>query len=139
MARPRHRVLGEGHACARGARCRTRDEVPGMSSPRMTVLVVGATGSIGRLVVEEAGRKGHAVRVLARDPRKAGRLFPGVEIVTGDLTAPDTLTQAVNGVDAIVFTHGSDGGGKAGAEQIDYGGVRNVLAALGGRSVRVAL
>lgn len=32
-----------------------------MSIPRMTVLVVGATGSIGRLVVEEAARQGHAV------------------------------------------------------------------------------
>jgi uncharacterized protein YbjT (DUF2867 family) len=110
-----------------------------MSIPRMTVLVVGATGSIGRLVVEEAGRKGHAVRALARDPRTAARLFPGVEVIAGDLTAPDTLVQAVDGVDAIVFTHGSDGGGKAGAEHIDYGGVRNVLAVLGGRSVRIAL
>lgn len=110
-----------------------------MSTPRMTVLVVGATGSIGRLVVEEAVTKGHAVRALARDPRKAARLFPGVEVVAGDLTAPDTLAQAVDGVDAIVFTHGSDGGGKAAAEHIDYGGVRNVLAALGGRSVRIAL
>jgi uncharacterized protein YbjT (DUF2867 family) len=89
--------------------------------------------------VEEAGKKGHAVRVLARDLRKAGRLFPGVEIVTGDLTAPATLTRVVNGVDAIVFTHGSDGGGKAESEQIDYGGVRNVLAALGGLSMRIAL
>jgi len=105
----------------------------------MTVLVVGATGSIGRLVVEEAGKRGHTVRALARDARKAARLFPGVEVVAGDLTAPDTLTQAVDGVDGIVFTHGSDGGGKVGAEQIDYGGVRNVLAALAGRLVRIAL
>jgi uncharacterized protein YbjT (DUF2867 family) len=105
----------------------------------MTVLVVGATGSIGRLVVDEARKRGHMVRALARDARKAARLFPSVEVVAGDLTAPDTLTQAVDGVDAIVFTHGSDGGGKVGAEQIDYGGVRNVLAALGRRSVRVAL
>jgi uncharacterized protein YbjT (DUF2867 family) len=110
-----------------------------MSRQHLTVLVVGATGSIGRLVVEEAGKRGHAVRALARDARKAGRLFPGLEIAAGDLTTPDMLTQAVNGVDAIVFTHGSEGGGKAGAEHIDYGGVRNVLAALGGRSVRIAL
>src|SRR4029077_5754002 len=34
---------------------------------------------------------------------------------------------------------GSDGGGKTGSERVDYGGVRNVLGALGGRSVRVAL
>ena len=105
----------------------------------MTVLVVGATGSIGRLVVEEAVRKGHAVRALARDPRKARKLLPDAEVVAGDLTRPDTLTGAVDGVDAIVFTHGSDGGGKAGAERVDYGGVRSVLAALGGRSVRIAL
>ena len=104
----------------------------------MTVLVVGATGSIGRLVLEEASRQGHAVRALVRDARKAD-LTPDVEIVVGDLTRPDTLPAAVDGVDAIVFTHGSDGGGKAAAERIDYGGVRNVLAALGGRSPRIAL
>ena len=94
-----------------------------MSNPRLTVLVVGATGSIGRLVVEEAVRKGHAVRALAREPRQVRRLLPDVEVVAGDLTRPDTLTAAVDGVDAIVFTHGSDGGGKAGAEEVDYGGV----------------
>jgi uncharacterized protein YbjT (DUF2867 family) len=104
----------------------------------MTVLVVGATGSIGRLVVEEAARQGHTVRALVRDARKAD-LIPDVEIVVGDLTRPGTLPAAVDGVDAIVFTHGSDGGGKAAAERIDYGGVRNVLAALGGRSPRIAL
>jgi uncharacterized protein YbjT (DUF2867 family) len=105
----------------------------------LTVLVVGATGSIGRLVVEEAVKKGLAVRALARDPRKARRLFPDVELVAGDLARPDSLIPVVAGVDAIVFTHGSDGGGKAGAESVDYGGVRNVLVALGGRSVRIAL
>ena len=105
----------------------------------MIVLAVGATGSIGRLVVEEAVRKGHAVRALVRDPGRARGLFPDVEVVVGDLTRPDTLAPVVDGVDAIVFTHGSDGGGKAAAERVDYGGVRNVLAALGGRSVRIAL
>jgi len=42
-------------------------------------------------------------------------------------------------VDAIVFTHGSKGGGNTGSERVDYGGVPNVLAALHGRSVRIAL
>ena len=65
-----------------------------MSHPRLTVLVVGATGSIGRLVVEEAVRKGYAVRVLVRDSGTPRRLFPGVEVVVGDLTRPDTLTAA---------------------------------------------
>ncbi len=110
-----------------------------MNNARMTVLVVGATGSIGRLVVEEAVRQGHAVRALVRNQRKAARLPPEAEVVVGDLTRPETLPPAVMGVDAVVFTHGSEGGGKAGAESVDYGGVRNVLRALGSRKARISL
>jgi uncharacterized protein YbjT (DUF2867 family) len=109
-----------------------------MSLDRSTVLVVGATGSIGRLVVEEATRQGHAVRALIRDSRKASQFPAGVQAVVGDLTRAETLGAAVNGVDAIVFTHGSDGG-KAETESVDYGGVRNVLAALGSQRPRIAL
>ena len=110
-----------------------------MSTPRMTVLVVGATGSIGRIVVEEALRQGHAVRALVRNPDKARQLPPDAQVVVGDVTRPETLSGAVDGVDAIVFTLGSDGAGKVGAETVDYGGVRNVLAALGSRPARIAL
>ena len=110
-----------------------------MSAAPLTVLVVGATGSIGRLVVDEAIRQGHKVRVLVRDLRRASKLPAGAQRVVGDLTLPDTLAAAVDGIDAIVFTHGADGGGKAGAEHVSYGGVRNVVAALRGRKVRVAL
>ncbi len=110
-----------------------------MSSPPMTVLVVGATGSIGRLVVEVAVAQGHRVRALVRDQGKARRLPAAVQIVVGDVTRPDTFTQALDGVDAIVFTLGSDGRGKTGAETVDYGGVRNVLAALPPKSARIAL
>ena len=110
-----------------------------MTVAPLAVLVVGATGSIGRLVVEEALRQGHAVRALVRDLDRAGSLPDDVQRVVGDLTRPETLAAAVNSIDAIVFTHGSDGQGRAGAERIDYGGVRNVLVANGGRPVRIAL
>jgi quercetin dioxygenase-like cupin family protein len=98
----------------------------------LKVLAVGATGSIGHLVVEEAIRQGHTVRALARDRQKARRLPKDAEVMLGDLTRPETLARAIEGLEAIVFTHGSDGRGKNGAEQVDYGGVRNVLAALTG-------
>jgi uncharacterized protein YbjT (DUF2867 family) len=110
-----------------------------MSMSNKTVLVVGATGSIGHLVVEEAVRHGYVVRALVRTPSKARRFPAQVEVISGDVTRPETLTAAVDGIDAIVFTLGSDGAGKAGAESIDYGGVRNVLRALGSRSARIAL
>jgi uncharacterized protein YbjT (DUF2867 family) len=110
-----------------------------MSNARMTVLIVGATGSIGRLVVEEAIREGHTVRALVRDPGKARRLPPEAQAVVGDVTRPDTLGGAVDGVDAVVLALGSDGQGKVGAETVDYGGVRNVLRALRSRPARIAL
>lgn len=110
-----------------------------MSVAPLKVLVVGATGSVGRLVVDEAIRQGHAVRVLVRDLGRATRLAAQALRIVGDLTGPDTLVAAVDSVDAIVFTHGADGGGKAGAEHISYGGVRNMLSSLGGRPARIAL
>jgi uncharacterized protein YbjT (DUF2867 family) len=104
-----------------------------MSQRQMTLLVVGATGSIGREVVAEAVRAGYAVRALVRSHARAGTLPEPVQKVLGDVTRPDTLEAAVEGVDAIVFTHGSAGGGKAGAESVDYGAVRNTLRALASR------
>ena len=110
-----------------------------MTDLRLTILAVGATGSIGSLVVEEAIRQGHAVRALVRSASKARQLPREAETVISDLTRPETLSAAVSSVDAIVFTHGSDDGGKAASESVDYGGVRNIIAALGSRKVRIAL
>jgi uncharacterized protein YbjT (DUF2867 family) len=42
-----------------------------MTNTPMTVLVVGATGSIGRLAVDEALRQGHVVRALGRTTKQA--------------------------------------------------------------------
>lgn len=103
------------------------------------VLVIGATGSIGSLVVKEALRQGFAVRALVRSSAKAESLPEGVEAIVGDLTKPATLANAVEGADAVIFTHGSDGGGKVGARTVDYGGVHNVLTALGKNRARIAL
>src|SRR5579871_1583217 len=109
-----------------------------MSEPQHTVLVVGATGSIGRHVVACAVEHGFAVRALVRDAQ-GGKPFPRkAEVVVGDLTRTETLSRAVAGIDAIVFTQGTYGDPSA-AEAVDYGGVRNVLTALQGRKARIAL
>ena len=80
-----------------------------MTTRPRTVLVVGATGSIGRLVVDEAIAQGYAMRALVRDPGKARQLPASVQLVVGDVTRPGTLPAAVDGVDAVVITLGSDG------------------------------
>jgi uncharacterized protein YbjT (DUF2867 family) len=108
-----------------------------MPATMSTVLVVGATGSIGRLAVAAAVRAGFQTRALVRDQTQAGRIADSAQVAVGDLTDPATLREAVAGVTGIVFTHGSHGGAQA-AEQVDYGAVRNVLSVLGGPA-RVAL
>jgi uncharacterized protein YbjT (DUF2867 family) len=96
---------------------------------KLLVLVVGATGSIGQLVVKEALHQGHRVRALARNRPASAALPKDIEIVIGDLTKPATLSAAVADIDAIVFTHGTYGSVTS-AESVDYGGVLNVLMAL---------
>lgn len=66
----------------------------------MTILVTGATGTVGRLIVDELARNGHQVRALTRDPAKAD-LPEGVEVVAGDLAEPGSLTAAFEGVEAV--------------------------------------
>ncbi|TWP49534.1 NAD-dependent epimerase/dehydratase family protein [Lentzea tibetensis] len=64
----------------------------------MTILVTGATGHVGRLVVNELVEAGEQVRALTRDPAKAN--FPAqVEVVRGDLTEPDSVP--FDGVDRV--------------------------------------
>ena len=99
---------------------------PSTDTPSSRVLVVGATGSVGRHVVAAASRPGLRIRALARDADRARSLLPDVEVVTGDLEDPDSLTAAVRDVDGVVFTHGS---GSGAYEQVDYGGVATVLLA----------
>ncbi|MEV6867591.1 NAD(P)H-binding protein [Streptosporangium subroseum] len=64
------------------------------------VLVIGATGIIGRQVAAQLLEAGVEVRALTRDPETAG-LPHGVEAVLGDLTDPRTLHAPLNGVEAV--------------------------------------
>lgn len=112
----------------------------------MTFLVTGATGSVGRKVVDELVRAGHPVRALTRDPGKA-RLPEGVEVVAGDLTRPETLDGVFDGVTAAHFIGfaGDDYGPlESAAEVVDLAvraGVRRatVLKGVQGEQVEEAL
>ncbi len=66
----------------------------------MTILVTGATGNVGRIVVDELVARGAKVRALTTNPEKAA-LPPPVEVVTGYLGRPDTLPPALAGVDTV--------------------------------------
>ncbi|UWM76496.1 NmrA/HSCARG family protein [Rhizobium sp. WSM4643] len=66
----------------------------------MTILVTGATGNVGRQVVEHLVKHGADVRALVRDPSKAD--FPaGVSVVQGEFLDVDSLRNAMSGVSTL--------------------------------------
>lgn len=66
----------------------------------MTILVIGATGRVGRQVVDQLVRRGAKVRALTRDSSKAN--FPaGVDVAQGDVLDLDALRAAFSGVSTL--------------------------------------
>jgi uncharacterized protein YbjT (DUF2867 family) len=66
----------------------------------MTTLVIGARGSVGREVLDLLVAAGEPVRASARTPGSAG-LPSGVPVVAADLTRPETLPAALDGVSKV--------------------------------------
>ncbi|MFF8870358.1 SDR family oxidoreductase [Streptomyces massasporeus] len=75
----------------------------------MTILVAGATGNVGRPLVEQLLASGHQVRALTRNPAKAD-LPAGAEAVAGNLADTASLAQAFDGVTAahLISFNGED-------------------------------
>ena len=103
----------------------------------MKILVAGATGTIGRHLVEQLHQAGHQVRALTRNPAKAN--FPnGVEVVIGDLTNPSTIAPAVDGVSGLHLINfgGDDYAPLQTAQEIvamaEKAGVQRVTVLMGG-------
>ncbi|MFJ9646108.1 NAD-dependent epimerase/dehydratase family protein [Streptomyces sp. NPDC101206] len=71
-----------------------------------TILITGGTGFLGGHLVDACVASGHRVRALVRAGGDTARLraLPGVELVTGDLTQPDSLERAAEGCEAVVHS-----------------------------------
>ena len=106
------------------------------------VLVAGATGQTGQLIVRELLASGYEVRALVRDTAKARQtLGEKVELVQGDIKDPATLAAAFAGTDAVISAVGARGAkGPDRPEAIDYQGVKNLVdAAVTARSQQFVL
>ncbi|MCM2292548.1 SDR family oxidoreductase [Allorhizobium sp. BGMRC 0089] len=72
----------------------------------MKILVLGATGATGRLIVSKAIAKGYEVVALVRSKAKAKDLV-GAELVEGDARDPVALARAIAGCDAVISSLGT--------------------------------
>jgi uncharacterized protein YbjT (DUF2867 family) len=72
----------------------------------MKVLVLGATGGTGRLIVHDALEKGHSVVAMVRSKASAPDLL-GADIIEGDVRDVDALMRALEGCDAVVSSLGT--------------------------------
>ena len=84
------------------------------------ILVLGATGYVGRRLVPRLLEKGHQVRCLVRDPDKAPKdVWKGAELVTGDVFKPETLTPAMKDIEVVYYLVHSMTSSERNFEQLD--------------------
>jgi uncharacterized protein YbjT (DUF2867 family) len=72
----------------------------------LKVLVLGATGGTGRLIVQQALARGYEVSALVRSPEKAKSL-KGAKLIIGDVRDEKALREALKGQDAVVSALGT--------------------------------
>lgn len=95
------------------------------------ILVVGATGIVGRMVTEQLLAEGREVRILARPGSDYHTLADaGAQVVHGDLKDPSSLETACEGIATLISTANSAArGGEDNAESVDRHGNRNLIEA----------
>jgi len=93
----------------------------------MKLLVIGATGATGRIIVDRALVQRHAVTAFARDPEKLGMTHPQLTLAKGDVLDPAALDRVMPGHDAVFLCVGS---GTTGATTLRTDAARNTVAAM---------
>ncbi len=92
------------------------------------VLVVGATGRTGRLVVDRLLERGVAVHALVRDPAKGREMLPsGVQQFVGNARSSHTLIAPMAGVGAVMIATAGGSEQENTAELVDYFGTLNLI------------
>lgn len=95
------------------------------------ILVVGATSSMGRIVVPQLLENGEKVRAMTRAPEKAEDLKNlGAEVIKGDLREAESITNASRGAEkVIVMSHSFTGKGNSSPQIVDDKGNRDLIDA----------
>jgi putative NADH-flavin reductase len=68
----------------------------------MNIVLFGATGNIGKVILDEALARGHHVTAIVRDPARVTASNPQLVVAQGDLLHPATYEAALKGADAAI-------------------------------------
>jgi uncharacterized protein YbjT (DUF2867 family) len=99
----------------------------------MNVIVFGATGTVGRLAVEQLLRAGHSVTAFARHPERLATDHPALRRVAGDALSAADVAAAMPGHDAAMVVLGA---GASRRSTIRSEGTLNVIRAMQGAGIR---
>ncbi|WP_431046503.1 NAD(P)-dependent oxidoreductase [Streptomyces sp. P1-3] len=92
------------------------------------IALFGATGTIGRRVLDEALSRGHEVTAVVRDPAKLTADHPKLTVTTGDVLDPASVAAVAKGQDVVVSAVG--GGDGPGHQQLIPAAARSLVAGL---------
>lgn len=73
----------------------------------MRLVVLGATGGIGREIVKQAIERGHSVTAFVRDPERLKELGDRITLVCGDVLSRSELRKVIDGHDAVLSGFGA--------------------------------
>lgn len=93
----------------------------------MKVIVFGATGQTGRLLVEILAQDGHTVTAFARRPDKVDTLDGKIKVYQGDAMDPKAVTKATQDQDAVLATMGTRSLKKNDLQEVF---IRNIVTAM---------
>ncbi|MFR9766911.1 NAD(P)-dependent oxidoreductase [Nocardia sp. SC052] len=91
----------------------------------MRIAVFGATGTVGRLVVERALREGHEVTAFTRSAASVTQRHERLRVVEGDVLDTDSVQRAVEGQEAVLISLGN---GRKGV--VRAGGTKAIIDAM---------
>ena len=105
------------------------------------ILVAGGTGRLGTLVVARLAARNLDVRVLTRDPTRAGHLGEtAVEVVRGDVRDRESVDAAMHGITTVVSAvQGFAGPGRVSPASVDRDGNANLVASAAAAGADVVL
>jgi len=97
----------------------------------MRLIIFGSTGSVGRLLVEQALQNNHLVTAFLRDPAKLSVSHSNLSVIQGDVLDYRAVEKAIKNQEVVLCTLGAGSKGNVRAE-----GTRNIIRAMDNHGVR---